>query len=254
MKALAFLLLAFAGGVLLYAERDFPAWGDPQSPASIRVSPHYLTETLRETATPNFVTAVLADYRGYDTLFESVVVLAAALCVLLLRRKPRPGGLVEGEEKAESHGLPPPDNNLIVQYACRLLLPVLQLFGLYVLAHGHISPGGGFQAGAILAAGFILLAITYNLEAATRILGEKTLLLIAASGVLLYALVGLVPMLLGSEYLNYSAWSFLPGLEPVKARYYGMLVVEIGVAFTVTAVLFGLYADLASRGRLDEGL
>lgn len=77
------------GGLLLLAVHDFPAWGDPASPPSRHVSPRYLTEGYRETGAPNIVTAVLADYRGYDTLVETVVIFTAGLaCWLLLRRPP----------------------------------------------------------------------------------------------------------------------------------------------------------------------
>jgi multicomponent Na+:H+ antiporter subunit B len=67
-----------------------PGWGDPQAPASVHVSPRYLERAVAETATPNVVTAVLADYRGYDTLIETVVILTAGLgCWLLLGRPSR---------------------------------------------------------------------------------------------------------------------------------------------------------------------
>ena len=66
-----------------------PDWGDPQSPASIHVSPRYIEKTVEETAVPNVVTSVLADYRGYDTLGETVVIFTAAMACILLIRRPR---------------------------------------------------------------------------------------------------------------------------------------------------------------------
>lgn len=81
-----FLLIVFfsllVGGIM-----DFPQWGDPQQPASIRVSPRYIEKSIEETGVPNIVTAVLADYRGYDTLFETSVIFTAALVVMILLRK-----------------------------------------------------------------------------------------------------------------------------------------------------------------------
>lgn len=77
------------GGLLFVATHEFPTWGDPASPASLHVSPRYLREGYQETGAPNIVTAVLADYRGYDTLIETVVIFTAALaCWLLLWRRP----------------------------------------------------------------------------------------------------------------------------------------------------------------------
>jgi multicomponent Na+:H+ antiporter subunit B len=72
---------------LIYGTLDMPKWGDPHSPASSHVSPYYLHNSLEQTGTPNVVTSVLADYRGYDTLGETTVIFTAGMaCILLLRR------------------------------------------------------------------------------------------------------------------------------------------------------------------------
>lgn len=76
------------GGLLFLAIHEFPAWGDPASSPSLHVSPRYLRQGYQETGAPNIVTAVLADYRGYDTLIETVVIFTAGLaCWLLLGRR-----------------------------------------------------------------------------------------------------------------------------------------------------------------------
>ena len=87
MKALALAILGVFLVVLVYAAGDLPARGDPESPANVHVSPYYIERALPDTKTPNLVTAVLADYRGYDTLGETVVIFAAGLaCALVLLR------------------------------------------------------------------------------------------------------------------------------------------------------------------------
>lgn len=86
IPALATVLLTTA--LLIYATVDMPGWGDPSSPASTHVSPVYIQEAYKKTATPNIVTAVLADYRGYDTLGETTVIFTAGVvCMMLLRRQ-----------------------------------------------------------------------------------------------------------------------------------------------------------------------
>jgi multicomponent Na+:H+ antiporter subunit B len=86
--ALAVVLVLGAGLALL--SEALPAWDDPQAPSAVHVTPRYLTEAVRETATPNVVTAVLADYRSYDTLVETVVIVTAGLgCWLLLGSRAR---------------------------------------------------------------------------------------------------------------------------------------------------------------------
>ncbi|HEX9776530.1 MAG TPA: hydrogen gas-evolving membrane-bound hydrogenase subunit E [Geopsychrobacteraceae bacterium] len=88
MKALALLATLVTGAILLYGTMDFPDWGDPRSPASGALSSHYIEKAVEETHVPNIVTAVLGDYRGYDTMFETVVIYCAGLVVVsVLRRK-----------------------------------------------------------------------------------------------------------------------------------------------------------------------
>ena len=88
MKFLSLIVTIITGAFLIYGTLDMPDWGDPNSPASKHVSPRYIEKTEIETATPNMVTSVLADYRGYDTLGETTVIFTAgASCILLLRRR-----------------------------------------------------------------------------------------------------------------------------------------------------------------------
>jgi multicomponent Na+:H+ antiporter subunit B len=275
LKILALLIVALCGGVLLYATMDFPAWGDPASPASIHVSPRYLEKALTETAVPNVVTAVLADYRGYDTMFEtSVIFCAGVACFVLLRvfgksRQDRyyrhvPTGIVihiqdrsqieekpDEFERIDAEWTP---YDLIIKTLCRFLVPFIQLFALYVIAHGHHSPGGGFQGGVILGASIILLAISFNLRSAVTRVPEKVNALLSAAGVLIYAGTGAVCVAFGANFLDYAGLSgILPG-GAVEARSYGIFAVEIGVGIAVMGVMIAIYSLLASEGRLEEGL
>ncbi|PLX89731.1 MAG: hypothetical protein C0618_00560 [Desulfuromonas sp.] len=89
MKALALLATLVTGAILLYGTMDFPAWGDPQAPAAGRLSTHYIENAIDETHVPNLVTAVLGDYRGYDTMFETVVIYCAGTVVISVLRRTR---------------------------------------------------------------------------------------------------------------------------------------------------------------------
>ncbi len=249
MKPIALIITLILGVLLIVATRDLPKWGAPDSPASLHLSDHYIKHSIEETSVPNFVTAVLADYRGYDTMFETTVIFCAGITVLsLLRRthrrrkriiKPRP----EQQNK-----------DFILQSTARLLVPIMQLFALYVVAHGHHSPGGGFQGGVILGASFILLALAYDLKTVLGRLKEKTVLLFSGIGVLIYAGIGAICLLLGGNFLDYSVWNTILGVTEIEARSHGMLGIEIGVAITVMCIMFSLYADLSSGGEMDEGL
>lgn len=86
MKTLSLITVLLVGGAVIYGTLDMPKWGDPHSPAATHVSPFYLHHSLEDTDTPNVVTSVLADYRGYDTLGETTVIFTAGMaCILLLR-------------------------------------------------------------------------------------------------------------------------------------------------------------------------
>lgn len=89
MKGLALLATMVTGALLLYGTGDFPPWGDPQDPASTYLSPVYIEKAVEQTHVPNIVTAILGDYRGYDTMFETVVIYCAGMAVLSVLRRNR---------------------------------------------------------------------------------------------------------------------------------------------------------------------
>lgn len=249
MKRLTLILLVLTGLLLFRAVADLPDWADPASPASLNLSSAFIERAYHDTHTPNIVTAVLADYRGYDTMFETVVVLAAGLIIMvILRRTPRKRRKVL-PRRPQRQG-----RDIILRGAAQLLIPAMQIFALYVLAHGHYSPGGGFQGGVIFGASFILLALCHNLQFTLARFKENRLLLCCGIGVLIYAGIGLLCLLLGRNLLDYAALAQLLGVSEVMARSYGILGVEVGVGITVMAIMISLYYDLASGGDMDEGL
>jgi multicomponent Na+:H+ antiporter subunit B len=251
MKLFGFIAVIIVGALLLAATGDFPAWGDAGSPASQgQVSSFYIEQTINETKVPNMVTAVLADFRGYDTMFETVVIFIAGIGIIAVLR-------TFGDQASKVPDEPEADNDsgdLIVRTTCHMVVPLIQLFALYVVAHGHHSPGGGFQGGVMLGASYILFALACGLPAAKRRMGERRAIIIAAAGIIIYAGWGVACLLLGGNFLDYTSLDpILPGDEQM-ARSHSMLVVEIGVAFTVTAIMFAIYSNLSTRGRLEKGL
>lgn len=133
----------------------------------------------------------------------------------------------------------------IVTTFVRVLIPLTQLFALYVLIHGHNSPGGGFQAGVIMGAAYITLALGLGREALDRHVNEPVCVALGAGGVLVYLLTGVFGMVGGGTFLDYSALP-LP-VSPVRARYFGILFVETGVAVAVAATVVVLFCRLADR-------
>jgi len=142
--------------------------------------------------------------------------------------------------------------DVIIQTLCRFLVPFIQLYSLYVFAHGHSSPGGGFQGGCVMAAAFVLIFIAYDLNEAKRRFREKALLIFCCLGVFIYAGTGWACLLLGSNFLDYGFLSKILPTDPVKARYYGMAMIELGVQIAVMAVMVSIFLDLVTRGEHEE--
>lgn len=145
-------------------------------------------------------------------------------------------------------------SNLIIQTAVRLLVPFIQLFGLYVIVHGHYSPGGGFQGGVVLGASFILLGLAYDLQTSLRYMSERANAVFANAGALIFIGIGVLCALLGGLFLDYSALDRVIPLGTVEWRSFGIFLVEVGVGITVMSIMASLFWDLGSGGKMDEGL
>ncbi len=144
--------------------------------------------------------------------------------------------------------------SLIIEMGVRVMIPFIQLFGLYVIAHGHLSPGGGFQGGVVLGASFILMAIAFDLKTSLRFFSIRANAVMAASGVFIYTGTGVLCALLGGLFLDYSAMDVLLALGPVEWRSMGVFIVELGVGLAVTSIMASLFWDLASGGDMEKGL
>jgi len=144
-------------------------------------------------------------------------------------------------------------DSVIIQSISRYLTPLILLFGLYVIAHGHYSPGGGFQGGCILGASFILIMIAYDIDAVKKMMSEKMNTVLTGVGVLIYAGIGLLCLLLGANYLDYGILHKILPVDPIKARALGTFGIEIGVGLTVMAVMVSIFLNLASGGGHEEG-
>lgn len=229
-----------AGGALLYASQDLPSFGAADSPVQQHPITHtYLEESPTDIGIPNAVTSVLASYRGYDTLGELIVVFTAGVAVLLLlTRSPR------HRERPTGSGMALADYR-VLRVVSKILMPFILLFAYYVLFHGEYSPGGGFQAGVIFASGFVLYGLVFGLDGARRVLPRSALLALIPVGVLLYAGVGVVNMLLGDAFLDYD--SLNPG-HPESGQHLGILLIETGVGITVAAVMTAVFFSFAGRG------
>jgi multicomponent Na+:H+ antiporter subunit B len=243
---LPLFVVIVTGGVLVYGTLDMPAYGDPANPIHHHVADHYLEESGHEIGVPNVVTSVLASYRGYDTMGETTVIFTAMVAVLLLMAQISRKQWSD-EERRKTLRLRAMEvameDNVILRVGAKILIPFILLFALYVQFHGDYGPGGGFQAGVIFAAGFILYGLIFGVATALKVLPLSVASLCGASGVLLYAGVGIATMFLGGDFLDYGVLRH----DPEHGQHLGILLVELGVLITVFGVMVAIFYSFAGR-------
>ena len=135
-------------------------------------------------------------------------------------------------------------HHLILRVVTKFLVGSIMLFALYVQFHGDYSPGGGFQAGVIMAVAFITYGLVFNVTRAQKVFPPWLVHKMVALGVLVYAGTGIVSLLMGYNYLDYAA---LSPHHPEHGQHYGILIVELGVGITVTAVMVAIYYAFVGR-------
>lgn len=133
--------------------------------------------------------------------------------------------------------------DLVLRVLAKLFIPFMLLFALYVQFHGELGPGGGFQAGVIIAAAVIFYALIFGLPDARRLLPDAVVETMMAGGVLIYAGVGVAGLLLGGNYLDY----FVLDSNPVHGQERGIFWIEVGVAVTVSGVMLKVFYMFAGR-------
>ena len=138
--------------------------------------------------------------------------------------------------------------DLVLRIVAKLLIPFIVLFAAYVQFHGDLGPGGGFQAGVIVAAGIIFYGLIYGLETTRKVVPSSVVETMLASGVLIYAGTGLAGILFGGNYLDY----FVLDSDPVHGQHRGIFWVEVGVAITVAGVMLKIFYMFGGRGKDPE--
>ena len=144
-RAMAECMLAVMGVFLLQTVVTLPPFGAADNPYNNEVSQRYIEQGIPETGAINFVAGMILDYRAFDTFGESTVLFVAASSVLLLLK-----------------------NDEILQLAAKILVPIILLYGIYVVLNGHLSPGGGFSGGAVMGAALILYLNAFGFEKTGR--------------------------------------------------------------------------------------
>jgi len=214
------LLIVVALGISLSLARI--PFGTPKT----KVGRHYIDRGVKETGATNIVTSVVVNYRAFDTLGEVTVLFIAAIGLGAVLT----GGGGENKRKAAPA-------SLILYTGCKLLFPLILIFGAYVFIHGHLTPGGGFQGGAIIASGFLLI----YLGCRERRISPVASSLVESLGGLVFVAMGLFGLVLGGYFLS----NFLPKGAPNTLISAGVIpIIYIAVGLKVGSELASIIDNL----------
>ena len=220
------LLIVVAVGIAL-SLADIP-FGTPKT----EVGGYYIEKGREETGASNIVTSVVVNYRAFDTLGEVTVLFVAAIGL---------GAVLAGRGERRKRELEPA--SLVLRAGCRFLFPLILLFGAYIFIHGHLTPGGGFQGGAIIASAFLLVYLGYRRIQVNRVWSKA----VESVGGLVFIVLGLVGLTVGGGYF---LSNFLPKGEIYSLFSAGIIpVIYIAVGFKVGSELAGVIDDLMEAER-----
>ncbi len=228
-RFVVFLIIAVIGYFLVDVVSQIP-FGENRD----NVGDYYLDKTPTELKVANTVTAIVVNYRGFDTLGEVTVLFLAAtgLASIMYRRRKK------GEKQIRAK-LP---SSRIVQIGSQVLFPIVVLLGAYVFIHGHLTPGGGFQGGAIIATATLLMLISYRKFK----VNHNTISWIESIAGLVFVLLGIVGLLLGTTFLE----NFLPTGEMNDLLSGGIIgIIYVAVGFKVASELAGVIDTVLLNNR-----
>ena len=234
--ALCLLLIA----VLLLTVSNLPVLGDPNGPNNNLVSWRYIEDGVEEFGATNLVANMILGYRGFDTFGETCVLFIAATCVIILLRRDEEE--IENAKETDWKYEPKPD--AILQTITSVLVPVILLYGFYIILNGHLSPGGGFSGGATIGAGLILYVTTFGFHKTKRFFSEKTYDLVKVGALSLYSVTMIYYFYTGANMIR----NLFPLGNPGDILSAGMILpINIFVGLEVACTMYAFFA-LFRRG------
>lgn len=225
-------------GFLIYSVAYLPKVGSPSSPTFNFVATSYILRSLVDTHAVNAVTGMILDYRAFDTLGESFVLFTAATCAFIL--------LKEFKEKDVPMSFSIQEDS-ILRYIANLIIPIVFVFGIYVILNGHLSPGGGFSGGAIIGASLILYSLAFGIEKTHRFFTEKTFKVITSIALLGYCLTKAYSFYLSDRIIEESFFDQFPIGSILSGGF--ILILNICVGLVVSCTMYGFYC-LFKRGEI----
>ena len=231
-NVLAGLLCVVLSALMLLTAADLPPYGSDTAPTVNEVAQRYVEQGTQETGAVNTVAGMILDYRAFDTLGESFVLFTAMCAVtILLNRSGKRRWLLQPDVVDYA-------SDPIVAPMSRFLIPVILVFGIYILLNGHLSPGGGFSGGAILAAGLMLFAMVWGDAAASAVLRPRRLQTVVLCSLGFYCLAKSYSFYTGANHLH----SVISPGTPGRILSAGLILpLNVAVGFVESCTMYSLY-------------
>lgn len=220
--------------VLLVNVSYLPPYGNPDNPTNNVVSERYIEKGLQETGAVNIVGGMILDYRAFDTFGESNVLFIATVTVLILLRFDSK----KNKKQFANARIYEPKNDPILQGAARVLVPIIFLFGIYIIMNGHLSPGGGFSGGAIIGAGLILYTNAFGFKKTEKFFTANTYKYVSFAALTFYCLAKSYSFFTGANELE----SHIPKGTPGNILSSGLILpLNICVGLVVACTMYTFY-------------
>lgn len=229
----AIVCLVAVAAIMIYAMNGLPQIGNALNPVNNEVSRRYIEQGLKETNSVNIVTGMILDYRAFDTLGESHVLFLGTCAVLCLLKASKTREIYEGEP------------NVLLQSVSKILVPIIAVFGIYVILCGHLGPGGGFSGGTIIGAALILYANAYGFEKASKFFTGKTHIALSVGALGTYSLCKTYSFYTGANHIH----SIIPmGITGNILSSGLILILNICVGIVVAATMYTIYVYFRKGG------
>ena len=241
-KTLCILFTMLLIGILLFTVSELSRLGDPLYPVNNEVATHYLRRGVEETGALNSVTAMILDYRAFDTLGEICVLFVAASCIFILLRVD--ADKEEQEVEALDRRYEPKDDP-ILNKAFLFLIPAVMMFGVYITVTGHLSPGGGFSGGAIIGAGLLLYLNAFGLDKTERFMNRIVYKRLNCAALSFYCIAKSYTFYVGANGLE----SIIKVSEEGKILSAGLIMpLNVCLAIVVSTTIYALYVMFRKGG------
>ncbi|MBO5270756.1 MAG: hypothetical protein J6B77_08215 [Clostridia bacterium] len=231
-------------GVLILSVGSLPSYGSTDAPTVNDTAGHYVEHGREETGATNLVAGMILDYRAFDTLGESFVLFAATVAVIILMDS----GDAFRKKAGDRNEIVRYHNDPIVRIAAKFLIPIILMFGVYILFFGHLSPGGGFSGGTIIGAGLILFAMVNGTTHARSILRPGRIKAVTIVSLSFYCISKAYSFFTGNTINNLH--SFIETGNPGDILSAGLILpLNLSVGLVVACTMYSLYA-LFHRGKI----